>query len=268
MVFRLVSAAVGLILSTALAHADFRDHLLRPNTIVVGTTGSAPPFSMIDNSGQLAGFDIAVMKKVAADLGVKVEFVQLDWAGLLPGLVAHRFDIVSSGVNRTAARLKSKDLIMLSPYIVNGVTVTKLADNVGIKGWSDVCGKTVGAIRGSTELASIKATLPAGCLGKVVEYPGWTELSLDLKNKRIDWIGMDYLGPTFLTQSDKSISVLPDFRAPSTQSVAVAPSEPDLAKAIDLLLVKYRQDGSLSELAKTYFGQGVDFSHLPPDPAD
>lgn len=267
MKLRILAAALGVLLSSSLAHADFRDTLIKKDTIVVGTTGSAPPFSMIDTSGKLAGFDIAVMEKVAKDLGVKVEFVQLDWAGLLPGLVAKRFDVVSSGVTRTADRLKSKDLIMLSPYIINGVTVTKLAANDAIKGWDDVCGKTVGVIRGSSELASIKSSLPADCLGKVVEYPGWTELSLDLKNKRIDWIGMDYLGPAFLAKSDKSIAVLHDFRSPKTQSVAVAPNETELAQAIDPLLAKYRDDGSLNELVKQYFGEGVDFSKMPADPA-
>ncbi len=268
MKLRLVTAALGVLLSTTVAYADFRDSLLKRDTIVVGTTGSAPPFSMIDTSGKLAGFDIAVMEKVAADLGVKVEFVQLDWAGLLPGLVANRFDVVSSGVTRTAARLSSKDLIMLSPYIINGVTVTKLAANDAIKGWDDVCGKSVGVIRGSSELDSIKASLPADCLGKVVEYPGWTELSLDLKNKRIDWIGMDYLGPAYLAKSDKAITVLHDFRSPKTQSVAVSPSDGELAKAIDPLLAKYRADGSLNELVKQYFGEGVDFSKLPADPTN
>lgn len=262
----LATALCSLVLATA-AHADFRDHLLKPDTIVVGTTGSAPPFSMIDNSGNLAGFDIAVMDKIAADLGVKVEFVQLDWAGLLPGLVAKRFDVVSSGVSRTPERLKSKDLIMLSPYIIDGVTVTKLASNDTIKGWGDVCGKPVGVIRGATEINAIKASLPANCLGKVTEYPGWTELSLDLKNKRIAWVGMDYLGQAFLAQSDKTIAVLPDFRAPSTQSIAVSANDADLAKAMDALLAKYRQDGSLNALVIKYFGQGVDFSKLPADPA-
>jgi polar amino acid transport system substrate-binding protein/cystine transport system substrate-binding protein len=267
MLKRSILTTLAALFAAGVAHADFRADLLKPNTIVVGTTGSAPPFSMIDASGKPAGFDVAVMEKVAAELGVKVEFVQLDWSGLLPGLVANRFDIVASGVTRTPERLASKDLIMLSPYIINGVTVTKLASNDAIKGWGDVCGKTVGAVRGATEMAAIKASLAEGCIGKVVEYPGWTEASLDLKNKRIDWIGMDYLGPNFLSLSDKTISVLPDFRSPKTQSIAVSAKDKELATAIDALFVKYRADGSMNELVKTYFGQGVDFSKMPADPA-
>jgi len=262
----LVAAALALGAATARA-ADFDGELITPGTITVGTTGSAPPFTMIGDDGDLDGYDIAVMKKLAADLGVKVEFKQLDWAGLLPGLVGHRFDVVASGVTRTAERLKSTDMIMLSPYIVNGVAVTRLAANDKIKGWDDVCGKSVGVVRGATEIDAIKATLPAGCLGPVKEYPGWTELSLDLKNHRIDWIGMDDLGPSYLAAKDKSITVLPEVRSEKTQSIAVAPQDKDLAAAMDKLLARYREDGTLNQLIKQYFGTTVDFAHLPADPS-
>jgi polar amino acid transport system substrate-binding protein/cystine transport system substrate-binding protein len=260
------AAVIGALSFGSPALADFKDTLLKPNTIVVGTTGSAPPFSMITASGALDGFDIAVMEKVAADLGVEVEFVQLDFAGLLPGLVANRFDVVSSGVTRTAERLASRDLIMLSPYIINGVAVTKLATNTEINNWEDVCGKRVGVIRGSAEMGLIKASVPEGCITEIAEYPGWTELTLDLKNGRIQWIGMDYLGPAYLSLSDNTITVLPEVRSPKTQSIAVSPNDPELATAIDELLAKYREDGTLNALIEQYFGQGVDFSNMPPDP--
>ncbi|WP_180902700.1 substrate-binding periplasmic protein [Martelella soudanensis] len=248
------------------ASADFKDELMEPGTIVVGTTGTAPPFTMINDSGELDGFDIAVMKKVADDLGVDVEFRQLDWSGLLPGLVADRFDVVASGVTRTKDRLASDQLIMLSPYIINGVAITKLTSNDEINNWDDICGKTVGVVRGSAEIDLIRASLPEGCLGTVKEYPGWTEMSLDLKNRRIDWLGMDYLGPSYLAAKNDTIAVLPDVRSPKTQSLAVAPDDEELAAAIDALITKYREDGTLNEMITEYFGQPVDFSKTPADP--
>lgn len=260
----LTALAVGLGLAGP-ALADFKSGLLTPDTIVVGTTGSAPPFSMIDTAGKLDGYDIAVMNKIGAALGLKVEFKQLDWAGLLPGLVAKKFDVVSSGVTRTKERLASADMIMASPYIVNGVAVTKLASNDAITSWDGVCGKTVGVIRGAAEIEAITATLPANCLGKVKEYPGWTEMALDLKNHRIDWVGMDYLGPNYLAGKDTTIAVLPEMRAPKTQSIAIASGEPALAAAIDALLATWREDGTLNQIITAYFGTTVDFSALPAD---
>ena len=67
------------------------DHGLWPRCFKEHTLEGGEKLSM-------AGFDIDVMYRIAADLGVKAEFVQLDWAGLLPGLAAGRFDAVASGV--------------------------------------------------------------------------------------------------------------------------------------------------------------------------
>lgn len=264
----LSAAALALAIGAPLAAhaADFKDDLkIKPGAIVVGTTGSAPPTTMIDTSGQLAGFDIDVMNRIAADLGVKAEFVQLDWAGLLPGLAAGRFDAVASGVTRTKERLASKDFILLSPYIINGVAVTKLASNTAIKGWDDVCGKRMGTIRGSVEGKLILASVPEGCIKDIQEYPGWTEMVLDLKNGRIDWIGLDFLGPVYSASQDKDLVVLPEVRSPKTQGIAVSAKDPELAKAMDGLIVKYRGDGTLDALIKKWFGQSVDWSKMPKD---
>ncbi len=261
-----LSLALAVTLAASQAWADFKSTLLKPDTIVVGTTGSAPPTSMIDSGGNLAGYDIDLMKKMAADLGVKVEFVQLDWSGLLPGLAAHRFNVVASGVNRTPERLKSSAFTMLSPDIVNGVAITKLASNSTIKSWGDVCGKRMGAVRGANEPKAILSTLPAGCVTSMTEYPGWTELALDLKNGRIDWIGMDYLGPAYEAAQDKTLEVLPDVRVPTSQGIAVAVADTELAKAMDALVTRYREDGTLNTMIEHWFGQKVDFSKMPPDP--
>ncbi len=265
-VFRI--ASLGLLagaIFVQVAYADFKDGLKNGDTIVVGTTGSAPPFTMITPEGELDGFDIAVMRRAAADLGVNVEFVQLDWAGLLPGLIADRFDVVASGVTRTAERLASSDLIMLSPYIVNGVAVTRLTSNTEIQTWDDVCGKRAGVIRGSAEMGLIRTVVPEDCTFDISEYPGWTEMLLDLRNGRIEWMGMDYLGPAYLAMNDDTLTVLPDVRAPKTQSLAVSPNDPELAAALDELIASYRTDGSLNEMVQEYFGQGVDFDKMPPD---
>ena len=75
-------------------------------TLRVGTTGDFVPFSYRrDESGALHGVDIAFARKLAADLGVKVEFVQTTWPGLMDDLLAGKFDIGMSGITITPERL-------------------------------------------------------------------------------------------------------------------------------------------------------------------
>jgi ABC-type amino acid transport substrate-binding protein len=258
----LLAAAAGALAGLGTAEAqDLRGELLQPGTITIGTTGTAPPFTMTDARGQLAGYDIELMTRIARELGLQTRFVQLEWAGLLPGLAARRFDVVASGVARTPERLASADFRLLSPYIVNGVAITRRADDTRINGWGDVCGMRMGGVRGAAQPRIALSALPQGCVTETREYPGWTEMLLDLRNRRIDFIAGDFLGPNYLTlQQNQGVRVLKDIRSVLTQSIAVAPGRPALAAAIDGLIARWRGDGTLDEMITRWFGDRLDWS--------
>lgn len=241
---------------------DFKASLVNADTLTVGTSGSAPPFSMTGPTGELEGFDIDVATKISETLGISVKFEQLDFAGLLPGLTSGQFDLIASGLTRTPERLASTDFFLLSPYIVNGVAVTRREDSPEITGWSTVCGKVLGAVRGGSFQKIALEKLPAGCVTETREYPGSTELFLDLENKRIDFAAHDFLGPNYLVKSGKlsGVVVINDLLSTITQSVAVNPKNKPLADAIDALFVTWRADGTLQGLAEKWFGASIDWS--------
>lgn len=244
------------------AAQDFKAGLVNADTITVGTSGSAPPFSMTGPTGELEGFDIEVANKIAEALGVSVKLEQLDFAGLLPGLTSGQFDMIASGVTRTPERLASTDFFLLSPYIVNGVAVTRRTESADITGWDSVCGKMMGAVRGGSFQKIALEKLPAGCVTETREYPGATELFLDLANKRIDFAAHDFLGPNYLLKSGKvtDVAVVEDFLSTITQSVAVSAKNKPLADEIDALFATWREDGTLKALAEKWFGASIDWS--------
>jgi L-cystine transport system substrate-binding protein len=256
----LLGSAGGLLASAAHAQ-DLRSELLQPGTLTVGTTGTAPPFTMTDARGQLSGYDIEFMGMVARELGLQLRWVQLEFAGLLPGLSARRFDVVASGVARTPERLASADFRVLSPYIVNGVAITRRADDARINGWGDVCGMRMGGVRGAVQPRIGLSSLPPNCVTETREYPGWTEMLLDLRNRRIDFVIGDFLGPNYLTlQQNQGVRVLKEIRSVITQSVAVAQGRPQLAAAIDAMIVRWRGDGTLDRMIERWFGDRLDWS--------
>lgn len=241
---------------------DYKAALVAPDTLTVGTSGSAPPFSMTGPSGALEGFDVDVAERIGKELGLKVVFKQFDFAGLLPGLASGQFDMIASGVTRTPQRLASTDFFLLSPYIVNGVAVTRRTDSADITGWKAVCGKVMGAVRGGSFQKTARETLPAGCITEAREYPGATELFLDLKNKRIDFAAHDFLGPNYLVKTGKldGVVVSPDLLASITQSVAVGPKNKPLAEKVDALFATWRKDGTLKAIGEKWFGASLDWS--------
>jgi len=59
------------------------------------------PWSMRDKDGELIGFELDVGKKLADDMGVDAEFIPTAWDGIIPALVAGKFDVIISGMTTT-----------------------------------------------------------------------------------------------------------------------------------------------------------------------
>ncbi len=62
------------------------------------------PWAMKDKTGELVGFEIDVAKRVAEDMGVKVEFIPTKWDGIIPALIAGKFDIIIGGMGIVPSR--------------------------------------------------------------------------------------------------------------------------------------------------------------------
>ncbi len=79
------------------------------------------PWAMKDKKGELVGFEIDVARRLAADMGVKVEFVPTKWAGIIPALLTGKFDVVIGGMGiQTKRALKVNFSI---PYDYSGMAI-------------------------------------------------------------------------------------------------------------------------------------------------
>lgn len=82
--------------------------IVERGVIRVGTTGDFYPFSLRDTkTNGYRGYDIEVAEQLAKDLGVKLEFVQTSWPGLVAGMVSDKYDIGLGGITMTLDRMKS-----------------------------------------------------------------------------------------------------------------------------------------------------------------
>jgi cyclohexadienyl dehydratase len=111
--------------------------VLERGTLKVGTTGDFNPMSFRDTaSNELRGFDIEAMQGMAADLGVKIVWVQAVWATLVAGVASNRFDIFS-GASVSIARARTAAFSM--PYLEAGtVPVTTKANAPKFTTWESL----------------------------------------------------------------------------------------------------------------------------------
>lgn len=112
---------ISLCLSQALGASGRLDELKKRGTLRVGMEPGFLPFEMQTPQGEWVGFDVEMIKAFAAKLGVKPEFIATKWDGIIPGLMAGKYDVITSGMTITPERAKA--VLFSDPYYVAGLRV-------------------------------------------------------------------------------------------------------------------------------------------------
>ncbi|MCD4720328.1 MAG: transporter substrate-binding domain-containing protein [Desulfobacula sp.] len=90
------------------------------------------PWAMKDKQGNLVGFEIDVAKKLANDMGIKIEFVPTAWSGIIPALLTGKFDVIIGGMGITPKRNLKVNFTI--PYDYSGMSM--VAHKARAKGFS------------------------------------------------------------------------------------------------------------------------------------
>ena len=99
----LVLSGVAAAQSQELAAASVLEEIKQRGTLRVGMS-TFVPWAMRNQEGELVGFEIDVANKVAEDMGVEIEFVPTAWDGIIPALLAGKFDVIIGGMSVTPQR--------------------------------------------------------------------------------------------------------------------------------------------------------------------
>ena len=124
----------------------------------VATDATFPPFEYSEN-GKRTGFDIELIEAIAKVMNRKVEWTDIDFKGLIPGLLANRFDVAASAIYITDERRKVVDFT--DPYYPGGLVIMTKKGDTSIKGPEDLKGKKVSVQVGTKSVNFLKENFPA-----------------------------------------------------------------------------------------------------------
>lgn len=229
----------------------------------VGMECTYAPFNYRDASGELVGYDVDVAKGVAEIIGADLEFVCQQWDGMIPALLANKFDLIVASMSITESRLEKIDFS--SPYRDSvGRLVGKSGQDLNLFDASgnpipeNFGGLRIGLERASTYESWFNAKLPDA---DIVLYDGSEPLYLDLVNGRVDAIMTNpmkaYL--RFLSKEEGSGF---EFISPPVNEVeffgvgvgiGLRQGQPELKARLDDAIKQLINDGKLTEYALKYF---------------
>ncbi len=147
------AAAVGL--AAALpgrAHAQAKiaaPNIIKPGTLVMSINPTLPPLQFVDDRGQLQGMRVELGNEIAKSLGLTPEYVRIEFAAMVPGLAAKRWDMINTGIFWTEERSK---LMYMVPYERAAISFLVARGNpLKIEKWEDLAGKAVSVELGGIE---------------------------------------------------------------------------------------------------------------------
>ena len=151
-------------------------------TVRIAMDATYPPFESLDPSGAIVGFDKDIADALCAQMKVTCEFTNQAWDGIIPGLLANKYDAILSSMSITEERMKQIDF---TEKYYNTPPAIAVPNDSTLKGVTpdDLKGITIGAQTSTTHANYAQEKFPGA---EVKIYPSPDEYKLDLANGRLD----------------------------------------------------------------------------------
>lgn len=173
--------------SSSAAKTEKLQQIKDAGVLKVGTSAEYSPYEfhkVVDGEDKIVGFDDFVVQEIAKDMGVKVEYEDMDFDGLLGALQADKVDIVLAGMTPDEKRKKSVDFSDIY-YTNSNVCIVAKGKEDTIKKSEDLKDLKVGVQKGTTQADYVTNTLGISDATQLKKIP---DLMLELQNGKIDVI--------------------------------------------------------------------------------
>lgn len=251
----LIAAALAAAWAPATASAaDLLATVKARGTLKVALEGTYPPFNYKDQkTGQLAGYDVDVARLLATKLGVKVEFVSSEWAGILAGLSANKYDVIVSQVGINPKREQAFDFS--TPYIYSmPQLIVRKDEKAAYTSLADLKGKKLGVGQGSVYEQQARAVPGID----VRSYAAAPDTMSDLASGRLDAALNDSLMSAYLLKISR-LPIKAGARVGAVERMGIPfhKGNPEFKAALNKALADVAADGSLKAISIKWFGTDV-----------
>lgn len=241
-----VAASVFVIGLTGVAKAGTLEDIAQRGELRVACQTQGPPFSFIDKNGNRTGSSIELCKLMAAEMGVKVNFLDYDWDGLIPALLSKKADILAADMTPTLKR--AMKIAFSDPFMYTGSVVFTKADSpFKTIGDCKKPGIKIAVLLGSTGETDAKKAFPNA---ELKSYKGGGPLLIDAVLKGHADIGVNdgsAVTGQMASFPPNSIRIFAGMLSKSPLAFAVRYDSGDLLEWINLFFLHISLDGRLNQ---------------------
>jgi ABC-type amino acid transport substrate-binding protein len=220
--------------------------------ITVASDISYPPMEFTKN-GKPVGFDIDLMNEIAKRANLQVEYQNVTFDGIIPGLGNNLYDAGLSSFTITKAREQKVDFS--DPYFNADQSLMVQSDSP-IKSVDDIADGTVGVQLGTTGEVKTKEFKQEGKItGEVRTFDTITDAFAALENGQLEAVINDFPVSAYkANQSDGTLQVVQTF--PTGEKYGIAfPKDSDLLGPVNKALEDIKKDGTYAELYEKWLGE-------------
>jgi len=256
-----VAATVAMLGSTA-ALAGALDAIKQRGKIVVATEAAFEPFEFVQD-GKIVGYNKDILDFVVTGMGVSLDQLNLPFQGILPGLLAKKFDFVATSVAINDERAKKYAYTRPIGSFDNVVVVRDKEQ--GIKSPDDLNGKIVATQLASSvqpvleaHTAALKAKGGKG-YGELKLFQAFPEAQVALTNAQVDAIVIS--SPTaavLMKKFPNTYKIVGTIGESSHLSWVARPEDKDLRDFVNAKIDELNDSGKLKALQMKWFGFVMD----------
>lgn len=217
-------------------------------TIRMGTEGAYPPYNMINDAGEVDGFERELGDELCKRAELECTWVKNDWDSIIPNLVSSNYDTIMAGMNINEERKKA--IQFTQPY-TPGLPSAYAALSADV----DVEGDVVVAAQTNT----IQSSHVADTGATLLEFATPDETVAAVRNGEAEAVfaDKDFLAP-IVEESNGELVWVDGFdtvKLGEGIGMGLRQSDTELKEKFDAAITSMKEDGSLNELLKKWFGE-------------
>lgn len=230
----------------------------RGNVLIVGVKEDLPPFGYRNEQGERVGFDIALVKAIAAELGISeanIEFVTITSNNRIDKLLDGEVDLLAASMTHTWGRAQ---LINFSQTYFKDGQGLLVGQESNINNIVDLEGRIVAVLAGSTSIENIEAVAAAEGLNITIQpFEETSEAIAALLNQEVDAFTSDSAFLSFLADQNSELTVLGDRLTDEPYGLGLPQDAVVLRNLINCALQKIKTNGVYDQIYQTELGSNI-----------